>query len=221
MLVRSFLLQIVFSSIVLSFNVNRSFFATTSNGFETILAKEVSTLPDVQEVKIGKGSVSFVGSSRSGFSGLLWLRSSLKLMEKLGDTESSREHEITNMNSINSKSDLYNFIATINWTDLLDVEKTIKCSCVLGEKIPSDLTHSHFSSLTMKNCIVDQFRERFKMRPNVDIEHPHLPLMLYLHRGEAIIYRIWSGEESMHKRGYKTDSVIHKANLRENTAASL
>jgi 23S rRNA G2445 N2-methylase RlmL len=83
-----------------------------------------------------------------------------------------------------------------------------------------DLSHSHFSSLTVKNAIVDQFRESSGVRPSVDLDIPDLPLLLYLHRGSGTLYKIWSGEASMHKRGYRS-SVIHKASLRETTAAAL
>lgn len=37
--------------------------------------------------------------------------------------------------------------------------------------------------------------------------------------GKATLYRVWSGVDSMHKRGYR--DTIHKASLRETTAAAL
>ena len=35
--------------------------------------------------------------------------------------------------------------------------------------------------------------------PAVDIENPHMPLLLYLDKSSASLYRVWSGEISMHK----------------------
>jgi putative N6-adenine-specific DNA methylase len=82
-----------------------------------------------------------------------------------------------------------------------------------------DLSHSHFSALTVKNAISDYFRDRYNRRPDVSLEDPDLPLLLYLHRGSAMLYRVWSGDQSMHKRGYR--QTVHRAALRETTAAVL
>ena len=43
--------------------------------------------------------------------------------------------------------------------------------------------------------------------------------MLYLHKGKATLYKSWSGDKSMHKRGYR--ELMHKAVLRETTAAAM
>jgi 23S rRNA G2445 N2-methylase RlmL len=37
--------------------------------------------------------------------------------------------------------------------------------------------------------------------------------------GKATLYKVWSGDDSMHKRGYR--DLIHKAALRETTAAAM
>ena len=94
----------------------------------------------------------------------------------------------------------------------------MKCECITGQT-SSELSHTHFNALTIKNAVVDQLREQYEERPSVNIENPDLPLLLYIHRGKAQIYRIWSGHFSMHKRGYR--SVVHKASLRETTAAAM
>lgn len=44
-------------------------------------------------------------------------------------------------------------------------------------------------------------------------------LLMYLHKASAVVYKVWSGESSLHKRGYR--DTIHKAALRETTAAAL
>ena len=124
--------------------------------------------------------------------------------------------------TLNSPEALYDWIYSIDWNRMITPEHTLKCDTVLGQDNARELTHSHFTSLTVKNAIVDQFRSNHRqgLRPSVDIKNPDLPLLLYLHRGKGILYRIWSGEESMHKRGYRPD-IIHKAALRENVAAAL
>lgn len=70
----------------------------------------------------------------------------------------------------------------------------------------------------LQNAVVDQFRE-YGERPSVDRDHPDLPLVVYLDRGRAILYRSLTGTRSMHKRGYR--EAMHTASLKENVAAGL
>lgn len=75
--------------------------------------------------------------------------------------------------------------------------------------------------MTVKNAITDQFIDKNLPRPNVCLDDPDLSILVYLQRDVATVYRVWSGDKSMHKRGYRQDEVIHKAALRESTAAAL
>jgi 23S rRNA G2445 N2-methylase RlmL len=52
----------------------------------------------------------------------------------------------------------------------------------------------------VQNAVVDQWRDAFGKRPSVNPETPDLPLIVYLHRNEAVMYRSLSGLYSMHKR---------------------
>lgn len=70
----------------------------------------------------------------------------------------------------------------------------------------------------LQNAVVDQFREHGE-RPSVDTDHPDLPLVVYLDKGRAILYRSLTGNRSMHKRGYR--EAMHTASLKENVAAGL
>lgn len=58
------------------------------------------------------------------------------------------------------------------WESLMDVESTLAVQCLVGEGVSRDLTHTHFSSLTVKNAIVDHFRDNDPngRRPSVDTE---------------------------------------------------
>lgn len=190
------------------------FSATTIPGMEAVLAQEVEQLKDVSSVSISNNRVDFVGTERTGFEALLWLRTSLKLFEKLADSQ--KDHSIRN------PADLYDLVSGLDWTRMIDpTEHTIKCDFSLGHNNPPDLTHSHYSALTMKNAIVDKFRNKLKIRPSIDTENPTLVVYGYMHKGRMWLYRVWSGEQSMHKRGYRKDSIIHKAALRETTAAGM
>lgn len=65
---------------------------------------------------------------------------------------------------------------------------------------------------SIQNAVVDQFRDKDQQRPSVDTERPDLPLVVYLDRGRALLYRSLSGTQSMHKRGYR--DAMHAASLK-------
>jgi 23S rRNA G2445 N2-methylase RlmL len=184
-----------------------NFFATTVDGLEKTLSNEIKSISDAKNIEISKCGVKFKGSVFTGMNCLMNLRTSLRLMEKISES-----------NGIDKREELYDFCSSINWSKYLTIDNTFKCEVTLGQS-STDLSHSHFSSLTLKNAIIDQFRNKINDRPTVDTELPDLSLFLYLHRGTAILYRVWSGDESMHKRGYR--EVVHKAALRSTTAAAL
>lgn len=96
-----------------------------------------------------------------------------------------------------------------------------KCGARKPFDDPNGLTHTHFSALTVKNAVVDVLRDTTGWRPSVDTQDADLPLFLHVHRGDASLYRVLSGSSSMHKRGYRADSAMHVAALRETLAAGL
>lgn len=179
--------------------------ATTVLGGERTLADELRKIADCHSLVEAKAQVFFQGSTRTGLEAVMKLRTSLRVMERVIDSD-----------DVESKDDLYNLVKSVDWTSILSPDQTIKVDTTVGQ-VSKDLSHSHFSSLTVKNAIVDQFRDRTNRRPSVDIDKPNLPLLLYMNRGRATLYRIWSGDASMHKRGYRES--IHRAALRETTAS--
>ena len=189
-------------------SLSLQFFASTVPGLEKTLLNEIKLLPDATQIEVQSSGVSFIGSERSGLEALMWLRTPLKLMERLAEAK-----------GLQSKDDLYDLCASVNWLHELPVHATIKCDAVLGRDNPQSLTHTHFNSLTIKNAIVDQFRDRVGERPSVDTENPDMSIVLYLHKAKATLYKVWSGDQSMHKRGYR--ELMHKAVLRETTAAAM
>ena len=184
----------------------KHFYATTVSGLENILASEIKQLSHASNIRVEKGGVFFTGSKETALEGLLWLRTSLRLMEAV--TEGRAE----------TKDDLYSLCSSVDWTSMINQDSTIKCDTTVGVTT-QELSHTHFTSLTVKNAIVDQFRSKTGSRPSVDIKDPDLSILLYLHKGWATLYKVWSGDASMHKRGYR--DVVHVAALRETTAAAL
>lgn len=199
--------QTTYSLSIISSSTRR-YFATTVRGLEDVLLREVEAIPGVMTVKQSNCGVEFSGDDSVGFRALLWLRTSLKLMELIHSSK-----------KIEDRNHLHSMCSSIDWNEYLNPSYTIKCDSVLS-KVSQDLSHSHFTSLTVKNAIVDFFREQLGSRPSVDTNDPDTVFHLYMNRDQASLYRLWSGTFSMHKRGYR-QATIHKAALRETTAAAL
>ena len=188
----------------------RRFYASTSLGFEPLLKAEVSNLVDVESIKVGKLGVSFLGTARTGFDSILRLRTALKVFEVCGEAK-----------GITSPDKLFEFVGGVcQWEKVISSEHTIKIDTVCSPTADPSLQHSHFSSLTVKSAVCDCLLAKTSRRPSVDKDSADVNLFLYLHNDLAILYRTWSGPQSLHKRGYR-DAIVHKAALRETTAAGL
>ena len=89
-----------------------------------------------------------------------------------------------------------------------------------GSLFPPDLRHFHYTALTVKNALVDDYRECHPkgIRPDVNLDRSDVPLVLDLknhqQRGSSgvhvSLYRTLH-HGSLHKRGYRDGSTIHKA----------
>eukprot|EP00560_Eucampia_antarctica_P008332 CAMPEP_0197826662 /NCGR_PEP_ID=MMETSP1437-20131217/3588_1 /TAXON_ID=49252 ORGANISM="Eucampia antarctica, Strain CCMP1452" /NCGR_SAMPLE_ID=MMETSP1437 /ASSEMBLY_ACC=CAM_ASM_001096 /LENGTH=411 /DNA_ID=CAMNT_0043427187 /DNA_START=47 /DNA_END=1282 /DNA_ORIENTATION=- len=135
---------------------------------------------------------------------------------------------------IETRQDLYYFIQdNVNWKDLLLLNSNNKIGTLMVKAIlnnygattpDSDLTHSHYTALTVKNALVDMVRDDTEQRPDVDTENPDVPLTIVLDRnGGATLYRLLHHPSSLHKRGYRAaaDTKIHAAAMKESMAAGL
>jgi len=91
--------------------------------------------------------------------------------------------------------------------------------------LPKDLSHSHYTALTIKNALCDIVRDMRGDRPSVDVDDPDVPLVAILRgMGEGAtlsLYRSLHPPGSLHKRGYRQGRAIHKAAMKETLAAGL
>ena len=114
------------------------------------------------------------------------------------------------------KDSLYKGVqSSFDWLKWLPTDKTF-CVYVTGKN--SNLRHSHFTSLQVKNAIVDLQKASFGKRSNICIDNPYLIIHLHLHDNKALL-SLQSTVESLHKRGYRPS--LGNAPLKENLAAGL
>jgi 23S rRNA (guanine2445-N2)-methyltransferase / 23S rRNA (guanine2069-N7)-methyltransferase len=178
------------------------FFATCPKGLELLLVDELRALgaPTAAEKLAG---VEFTGDLAFAYKACLWSRLANKILLKLVKIPAA------------SPEELYKEVQGIAWDEHLDPEGTLAVSFVTSH---SNITHTLFGAQKIKDAIVDQFREKFDVRPSVDREQPNIHINAYLNHNEATIYLDLSGD-SLHKRGYRLSTGA--APLKENLAAAI
>jgi putative N6-adenine-specific DNA methylase len=108
---------------------------------------------------------------------------------------------------------LYKRVQSIDWTTLFTTRRTF---AVFATVANSAIRHSQYAALTVKDAIVDQFREKTGERPDIEPLSPDLWINLYLHANRATISLDLSGG-SMHRRGYRVETI--DAPMQETVAA--
>lgn len=183
-------------------NDNMNMVAKTLFGFEPTLARELRHL-GAQQVREGVRNVQFKGDKGFLYKANLALRTAIKILVPI--------HTF----SVNNEIDLYNKLKKINWEEYFDVTKTFAINSVINS---DNFTNSLYVSLKSKDAIVDYFRDKTGERPNVDLKHPDILFNIHIQKNNCTVSLDSSGE-SLHKRGYKSDTNI--APINEVLAAGL
>lgn len=178
-----------------SMTKNFKMVAKTLFGMEELLAQELRQL-GASSIEIGVRNVSFEGDMGFMYKANLCCRTAIKILKP-----------ITAFN-IFTEEDLYKKIYEMPWENYMDV----KGSLAINATVFSDVfTHSQYISLKTKDAIVDRFRDREGIRPDVDLDHPTLRINVHIDRNICTVSLDSSGE-SLHKRGYKVESTLAPIN---------
>ncbi len=94
-------------------------------------------------------------------------------------------------------------IRTIDWNEHLPLLGTVAVNFSASR---SPITHSQFGALKVKDAVVDQFCERFGVRPSVDLERPSIRINVYVDQDQAAVSIDLAGQ-SLHRRGYPSERV--------------
>lgn len=179
-----------------------NFFATTPKGMEASLAAELRVL-GAAAVDAGRAGVAFRGPLRLGYRACLWSRTASRILLPLTRFAAP------------TPDTLYDGIRAVDWNEHLSQTGSL---AVVFNTAQSQITHSQYGAQKVKDAVVDQFRDRFGVRPSVDRERPDLRINVYLFRDQARLSLDLSGE-SLHRRGYREDGAA--APLKENLAAAI
>lgn len=175
---------------------------TTFFGLEEILARELQQLGG-RSIAPFKRGVSVVGDLGFLYKANLCLHTGLKVIVPFAKFTANNEQE------------LYENIKQIAWEEFISNSDTLMVEGVVNSEI---FSHSLFVSQKVKDGIVDRFREKTGIRPNVDLLRPILKLYVHIFRNEVSL-NIDSSGDPLYKRGYRAD--INEAPMKEVLAAGL
>jgi putative N6-adenine-specific DNA methylase len=176
--------------------------ATTQQYLEPVLVNELLNI-GATDVEKHNRAVSFTGDLGVMYRANLCTRTALKVLVPFVKFKARNER------------DLYEEIRRIDWETYLDVDGTLAVHTSLSTDY---FNHSQFVSQKTKDAIVDRFRDKFGLRPSVDIADPHLSIAVHIVRDEVSI-SFDSSAESLHRRGYRTEQTL--APINEVTAAGM
>jgi putative N6-adenine-specific DNA methylase len=168
----------------------RSWYATAPRGAEGPLEAELAAL-GAKGLRSSPGLVRFTGPRPLALRACLSLRTSLRVLEPVGDYPCA------------SAEELYAGALTLPWAELVQPGQTIAVSA--SGKAPG-LDHTHFVALKVKDAICDAIRAVRGDRPDVDADHPSVAVVVHLGRGRCSVSLDLAGA-LLSDRGYRVRSV--------------
>ena len=176
--------------------------AKTFMGLEPVLAKELTQL-GANNVQIGRRMVSFTGDKELMYRANFSLHTAIRVIKPIKHFKAQ------------SADDVYEEVKKIDWSQYLDLKKSFAVDSVV---FSDEFRHSKFVSYKVKDAIVDQFREKTGQRPNISVANPDIRLNMHIAEDRCTLSLDSSGE-SLHRRGYRQESV--EAPLNEVLAAGM
>ncbi len=174
----------------------------TLHGLEEVLAAEIQALGG-ENIKKIKRAVACEGNLSFMYSANYNLRTALRVLVPIYSFKAKNEQE------------LYDQVLKFNWSDYMEVHQTF----AIDNSVFSDLfRHSKYATLKMKDAIADQFREKYRSRPSIDVENPDVRFDLHAWKDNFTISLDSSGEP-LNQRGYRDKG--HAAPLNEVLAAGM
>ena len=176
--------------------------AKTFQGLEEVLAKELTEL-GANNIEIGRRMVSFTGDKEMLYKANFCLRTAVKILKPIKEFKATDADEV------------YEVVKKMDWSAVMDCNNTFLIdSVVFSEKF----RHSKFVAYRVKDAIADYWREKTGDRPNIAITNPDIRINVHIAEDDVTISLDSSGE-SLHIRGYKTNTVA--APINEVLAAGL
>ena len=176
--------------------------AKTYHGLEDVLAKELLQL-GAQNIKTLRRAVKFKGDLGFMYKANLSLRTAVRIIKPIKNFK------------VRNEDQLYRELRNIDWEQYMTIDDKFAVDSFVNSP---HFKHSLYVALKTKDAIVDQFRDKCGMRPDVDLDHPNLRINVHI-TDETCTLSIDSSGKSLHKRGYRLET--NEAPISEALAAGL
>jgi putative N6-adenine-specific DNA methylase len=178
------------------------FFASTAKGLVDPLEQELKDL-DLKITGKTAGGVYFESNWEGCYKANLHSRMASRILKPTQDFFAYQPEE------------LYAQIMRHDYTKYIKPNQTLSIDVSVGDSMMRD---QRFIAMKIKDAIVDQFRDKFGIRPDVDNYNPALRVVVRSVKNQFNVSIDTSGD-SLFKRGYRKD--VGEAPLKENLAAGL
>lgn len=178
------------------------FLAVTSRGLEDVLMREAKEL-EIPRLAAASTGVSFEGGWQYCYRMNLRSRFSTRILMPILDFIAYKQEEI------------YNQIQKHDYTKYIPAHGSLRVDAKTEECAMKD---QRMLAMIVKDAIVDQFRDKYGERPDVDKENPDLRIHIKGYKNSYQVAIDTSGV-ALSKRGYRRSQVI--APLRETVAAGV
>lgn len=180
-------------------------FLPCAGGVETYLADEVARIcgAGARDLRTARGGVQLLAGWRAVMQLNLHSRLAQRVLVQLAHQPYRGEH------------DLYDIASNIAWEEWFTPRESFKVELTAHQ---SPLKSLNFAALRIKDAVVDRFRNRGGVRPDVDTQWPAVRVFAHLTADTATLY-IDSSGEPLFKRGWREDKG--EAPLKETLAAAM
>lgn len=178
------------------------FFASTAHGLVDPLETELKQL-GLKVTDKTAGGVFFESNWEGAYKANLHSRTASRILKPVLEFPAYQPEE------------LYHNIQKHDFTKYIDPDQTIAIDCSIKESMMRD---QRFVAMKIKDAIVDQFRDKFGKRPDVDNANADLRIHVKAYKNNFQVSVDTSGN-SLFMRGYRKE--VGDAPLKENLAAGL
>lgn len=175
---------------------------TAPRGLEGVLADELRDL-GLADAREARGGARATGSLEDAYRVCLWSR------------VANRVSWVLDRFAAADPDALYAGVRRTDWSRHIAPDGTLAVQVTSSR---SEVAHERYAAQRVKDAIVDQLREQFGRRPDVDRTSPDVRVHVQLRENEAAVAIDLSGE-SLHRRGYRV--ATGAAPLKETVAAGI
>jgi len=178
------------------------YFITCPRGLEKVTSNDIN---------------QYLSTNSSQDTGGVLFHASLQEMYRINLYSRTGMFVLKKMFSFNAESNkkLYDLCYNFDWHKIIGSKKTFSLKSKINSKV---FTHSNFTTLKIKDAIVDSIKNQLGDRPSIDRYDPDVKIFIFINETKVKFYLDATGKPLFMRR-YRTK--IHKAALNECMAAGL